>query len=499
MSRAHNRNAAGLAITTLLALVATASPLRALTTERCISTDNHVYVIITTGSGNIGTMVTSVAMSANSSCSLSEIGPVGSVLTAYAAGPGVLLSNRMRTQVISGLPSNTISCATNFDPHAGGGEGALILPGAVGVVSADPSTSTEPLLPVTIGDANYATDPSAVPPGADIAAARTITAFGNPVTCAGNAMSFPIGGGGTTLSDPNTGEVGNQSVTLDDTSGTRVGNPTSQPSRPDGFLLQGNCSNPATCQTIVFTATCGATLGLGVAAAGFTVDGSFMQTATEGAQMGMVCNTLTPTPSSSPTPTPTANPTESSTPSTPSPTPTSTPLCPEIPRTGCRTAGRSTLLVRTDDNSARNRLIWRWTRGATTTQDDFGNPIAQTRYALCVYDSNGRRAALEVPPAGTCGAHDCWRLIPRRGYRYVDRSGGNEGTTRIVLRGHDLDKAKIVFKSQGQNMPDPMLPYNPPVLVQLVNDETDVCWEAGYVLSDFLQNGNTRFKAKQRD
>ncbi len=104
-----------------------------------------------------------------------------------------------------------------------------------------------------------------------------------------------------------------------------------------------------------------------------------------------------------------------------------------------------------------------------------------------------------MPPAGTCDVRDCWRLIPRRGYRYVDRAGSNDGTTRILLRGHDLDKAKVVFKSQGANMPDPMLPYNPPVQVQMVNDETPVCWQAEYALSDFLQNGSTRFKAKQRN
>ena len=208
---------------------------------------------------------------------------------------------------------------------------------------------------------------------------------------------------------------------------------------------------------------------------------------------------ITPTAMTAPSNIPTEPPTVTPTDITPSPTPTPTALCPEIPRIGCRTAARSTLLIRIDDNASRNRLVWKWTRGAATTQDDFGNPVTQTRYALCIYDSNGPRVAVDVPPAGTCGARDCWRLIPRRGYRYVDRSGGNDGTTRIVLRGHDLDKAKIVFKSQGQNMPDPMLPYNPPVQVQLVNDGTAVCWEAEFALSDFLQNGSTRFKAKDRN
>ena len=302
----------------------------ALTVERCVSQDNHAYMIITTGSGNIGTMVTSIGFNAGSPCSLSEIGPDGTVLTAFAAGPGPLLPNRVRTQVISGLPDNSISCSTNFDATAAGGKGALTLPGGTQIVSADPNTTTEPLVPVTTGDTNFATVPGAVPPAVDILASRTITESGNPVVCSGNAMVFPIGGSGTTFSDPNTGEVANQSVTLDDTSGTRIGNPTSQPSRPDGFLLQGNCSNPATCQTIVFIATMDGANSFGASAAGFTADGSFMQNTTEGAQQNQIFNTETPTetptitPTETPTETPTITPTETPT-ITPTETPTITP------------------------------------------------------------------------------------------------------------------------------------------------------------------------------
>ncbi len=249
----------------------------ALTVERCVSSNNTVYMIITTGTGNIGTMVTSVGLIGSSPCSLSEIGPIGSVLTAYAAGSGPLLPNRARTEVISGLSTNTISCAVNFNPAAAGGTGALTLPGGAGIVSADPNITTHPLVSTTTADPNFSTDPSAVPPAMDVSNSRTITQFGNPISCSGNTMVFPIGGVGTTFSDPNTGEVSNQSVTLDDTSGTRVGHPTSQPDRPDGFLLQGNCSSPATCQVIVFTATCDGFANFGTSAAGFTVDGVSMR------------------------------------------------------------------------------------------------------------------------------------------------------------------------------------------------------------------------------
>ena len=180
----------------------------------------------------------------------------------------------------------------------------------------------------------------------------------------------------------------------------------------------------------------------------------------------------------------------------PSPTPTPTSLCPQTPLPGCRTASKSSFLIRKEHGKFRNLLVWNWIRGAATAQGEFGNPIARTRYALCVYDSGGRRMAVEVPPALTCGAHDCWRLIPRRGYRYRDRSASSDGTSRVLLRGHDADKSKILFKNEGQNMPDPMLPYDPPVQVQLVNDDSPLCWEAEFGVLDFRQNGNTGFRAR---
>ena len=177
-------------------------------------------------------------------------------MTAFSAGPNAFLPNRMRTPVLSGFSTNTVSCSTNFNPAGAGGFGVFTLPGpGTRTVSTNAPFSTEDLLPVSMADPNSATNPSAVPAAVDVSTTRTITMFGNPVTCSGNTMAFPVGGAGNTFSDPNTGEVTNQSITFDDTSGTRVGNPTSQPARPDGFLLQGNCSSTSTCQIIIFTAT----------------------------------------------------------------------------------------------------------------------------------------------------------------------------------------------------------------------------------------------------
>lgn len=272
----------------LLATI-TVRPADALTVQQCVSDNNDLYVIVTTSSGSIGTQVTSVAIGQFSSCSLSETGASGAVLSALATTTGPLLPTRRRTAILSGFTTNAVSCA-NFDPAAAGGAGILTLPGGTRTVSVDAPSTTEPLTDVT-------TAGGGVPAAVDISTSRTIA---GPIQCAGNAMVFPFEGTGNTISDPTTGEVMNQSITLDDTSGTRMGNPTSQPTGPDGFLLRGDCSAPSTCQIIVFTARPNGATAYGVAAAGNTVNSNLEQSQTEGNAQNGVFVQPSPTPTRPP-------------------------------------------------------------------------------------------------------------------------------------------------------------------------------------------------------
>jgi hypothetical protein len=107
-----------------------------------------------------------------------------------------------------------------------------------------------------------------------------------PDRCGGDTVVFPAGGDGATRSDAAAGEVSNQSITLDDTAGTRVGNDRLPPVQesPDGFLLRGDCTSLATCEIIVFVAEIGAGgCGASAAAAGFSVDGNLATHAAEAA------------------------------------------------------------------------------------------------------------------------------------------------------------------------------------------------------------------------
>ncbi|MBI4515623.1 MAG: hypothetical protein HY699_07385 [Deltaproteobacteria bacterium] len=298
----------------------------ALTVEHCLSSDNHIYIIIKTGSGNIGTQVTSVAVTAGNANTCTEAPASGAVLTALAAGQGALLPNRMRTTVLDGFLSNTISCAVNFNASAGGGKGVLTLPGGTRTVSADPGSSTETLVSVATADAN-------VPAAVDVASvSRAISGC----SVSGTTMVFPSPAGAVVQSNVTTGEVSGQNTTFDDTEGTHVGNMDpggvgTKQTTPDGFLLRGNCgSNPATCSVIVFVATQNGAANYGASATGFTVDPNLNVTSTEQAAQNENFNTPTPTitptvtPTNTPTNTPTITPTATPT-NTPTETPTATP------------------------------------------------------------------------------------------------------------------------------------------------------------------------------
>src|SRR5262249_40280261 len=147
--------------------------------ERCISNDNHVYVILTTS--NPQTRVTSLAITNMSSNACCEFPAPGAVLTAVSAGGGMLLPNRMRTTVINGLPHHSITCGTYFNASAAGGQGQLGLPGGVGTVSANPGFSTETVVPVTSSD-------PAVPAAFDV---PTVSRTVGGCSVSGTTMAFP--------------------------------------------------------------------------------------------------------------------------------------------------------------------------------------------------------------------------------------------------------------------------------------------------------------------
>jgi hypothetical protein len=173
------------------------------------------------------------------------------------------------------------------------------------------------------------------------------------------------------------------------------------------------------------------------------------------------------------------------------------PVCTATPRPGCRTpvaAGRAVLKIKDAANDAKDRLVWKWRRGAATSVSDFGIPTAgQTAYALCIYDGgDGQLLRAEAPAGQQCRGTNCWTFSGNT-FRYRDRDASPDGLTLIKLKAGISGKAAAIVKAKGENLATPGLPLGLPVTVQL-HASSGACWESTH--STAGRNDATQFKGK---
>jgi len=193
--------------------------------------------------------------------------------------------------------------------------------------------------------------------------------------------------------------------------------------------------------------------------------------------------------SGAPTPTPTTV-----------PTPTETPIgvsCPATPAAGCRSAGKSIVKIKDDPDPAREFFLWKWVRGAATTQSELGaDPVGgSTSYAVCLYDESGTVPSLamelQVNRAGDlCAGKPCFKAIggappSGRGWKYKDSARASDGVERLILKGGTAGKAKMVVKAKGASLPLPapfsgamLLAQDTDAIVQLHTSDGGECFES---------------------
>ena len=172
-------------------------------------------------------------------------------------------------------------------------------------------------------------------------------------------------------------------------------------------------------------------------------------------------------------------------------------LCGPAPATGCRkpAPSKSSIVFTDNADSRRDKLVWRWTRGAATDLMAFGDPVNGTSYALCVYDTSGASQpllGLGAPGGQTCSSAPCWRAT--NGFSYRDGGLTPSGVSIIRLTPGADGSARITLVGRGANLGLPPLPLIPKVTVQLLNTSTNVCWEASF--STPALNTSTKFIAK---
>lgn len=170
------------------------------------------------------------------------------------------------------------------------------------------------------------------------------------------------------------------------------------------------------------------------------------------------------------------------------------------PAVGCRTALKSTLILKNSTEDARDKLVWKWIKGQSTSQAEFGVPTATTRYALCIF--TGTTAASLVAHYMVPADAMKWSPVGTIGYEYKDSNGSADGITKIALKGDDQNRSKCLVKGKGAALDDVALDTlddSGLLTVQLVNDSTSVCFESAFAAADFVTvDDPARFKAKAR-
>ncbi len=162
---------------------------------------------------------------------------------------------------------------------------------------------------------------------------------------------------------------------------------------------------------------------------------------------------------------------------------------------GCPAEPLSSCIQTSDDGSLldlRRRvwfvgqtLLWTW-GGDGTSRNDFGNPLSDTSYALCLYGQNAGANHLlleaKVPAGGRCSGKPCW-LKNDTGFTYLDPRADAAGIAAITLRSTKSGEGTIAVLGFGDelDLPNLPLPQDPMVVVQLRNTfDGGRCWEARY-------------------
>ena len=162
--------------------------------------------------------------------------------------------------------------------------------------------------------------------------------------------------------------------------------------------------------------------------------------------------------------------------------------CRAVPTTGCRApfvGGKSLLKAKDSVDSTKDQLQWKWLLGAATTLGDFGTPDTTDSYYLCLYDtgvptSQQLVSTTTIEAGGTCAGKPCWKAASS-GFSFKDKELTPDGAAQLKLKAGMNGKAAIQFKGKGTNLQLPALgSVAGPIVVQLVRQNSGVCWEATY-------------------
>ncbi|MBX3023936.1 hypothetical protein KF840_03405 [bacterium] len=163
----------------------------------------------------------------------------------------------------------------------------------------------------------------------------------------------------------------------------------------------------------------------------------------------------------------------------------------EAPASGCLTAQKAIVLIKNASDDGKDKLLWKWIKGAALAQMDLADPTGSAGYALCVYA--GTTSALVADAAIPPGAG--WSAVGAKGYKF--KGSSPDGLSLVLLKGGVAGKSKALAKGKGAALPDPALPLAYPVTVQMKKNGSSLCLESTFTAADEKKNEAAQFKAKR--
>lgn len=158
----------------------------------------------------------------------------------------------------------------------------------------------------------------------------------------------------------------------------------------------------------------------------------------------------------------------------------------------CSSAGKSSLIIKDKPEDTKDSLIWKWLKGDATTQTDFADPTTMTPYHLCLYAGTAASIADIELPAGS----PSWKATGTKGFKYKDKTTAVDGIKKVVLKGGDAGKAKVIVQGKGAMIPDLSPPFALPVVARIINGDSGACWASSFASSHVVKNESGLFKAK---
>ena len=168
--------------------------------------------------------------------------------------------------------------------------------------------------------------------------------------------------------------------------------------------------------------------------------------------------------------------------------------CAELPRLDCRGALKAGASIQ-QKGGIKDKMKLKWSKGDATTQLDLADPTTSADYSVCWYAG---ASPSRVGASTVLADAALWSVSGTKGYKFkdTDKTYPSDGVAGVVLKGGEQGKSTIVVKGKGANLPDPVLPLDGPVVVQVVNRGTDVCFSATFDGAGIVKNDASQFKAK---